>query len=104
MIELYYWPTPNGHKISIALEEMGLAYEVKPINIGAGDQNSFEPSNLAAAKIGMNNWGKNAFLLFRVKIRISKNTPLFPYPTPPAPRIVSGRFISSPGGSYCNTM
>ena len=33
MIELYYWPTPNGHKISIALEEMGLAYEVKPINI-----------------------------------------------------------------------
>ena len=45
MIELYYWPTPNGHKISIALEEMGLAYEVKPINIGAGDQ--FTPEFLA---------------------------------------------------------
>ena len=45
MIELYYWPTPNGHKISIALEEMGLAYEVKPINIGAGDQ--FAPEFLA---------------------------------------------------------
>ena len=35
MIELYYWPTPNGHKISIALEEMGLPYEIKSVNIGA---------------------------------------------------------------------
>ena len=47
MIELYYWPTPNGHKISIALEEMGLEYEVKPVNIGAGDQ--FKPDFLAFA-------------------------------------------------------
>ncbi len=38
MIELYYWPTPNGHKISIMLEECGLDYEVKPVDIGAGDQ------------------------------------------------------------------
>jgi GST-like protein len=38
MIELYYWPTPNGHKVSIMLEECGLEYEVKPIDIGAGDQ------------------------------------------------------------------
>ena len=38
MIELYYWPTPNGHKISIMLEECGLSYEVKAVNIGAGDQ------------------------------------------------------------------
>ena len=38
MIDLYYWPTPNGHKISIMLEECGLEYEVKPVNIGAGDQ------------------------------------------------------------------
>ena len=44
MIELYYWPTPNGYKISIALEELGLAYEVKPINIGKGDQ--FDPAFL----------------------------------------------------------
>ena len=43
-IELYYWPTPNGWKISIALEEMGLAYVVKPVNIGAGEQ--FEPDFL----------------------------------------------------------
>ena len=44
MIELYYWPTPNGYKISIALEELGLPYEVKPINIGKGDQ--FDPAFL----------------------------------------------------------
>ena len=37
-IELWYWPTPNGWKVSIALEEMGLAYEMKPVNIGAGEQ------------------------------------------------------------------
>ncbi|MEL7027339.1 MAG: glutathione S-transferase N-terminal domain-containing protein, partial [Pseudomonadota bacterium] len=49
-IELYFWPTPNGYKISIALEEMNLPYEVKLINIGAGDQ--FAPDFL---KIAPNN-------------------------------------------------
>jgi GST-like protein len=44
-IELYYWPTPNGWKISIALEEMALPYVMKPINIGKGEQ--FEPAFLA---------------------------------------------------------
>ena len=46
-IDLYYWPTPNGWKISIALEEMGLPYTVHPINIGKGDQ--FAPGFLALA-------------------------------------------------------
>lgn len=45
MIDLYYWPTPNGQKVTIALEEMGLEYQIKPINIGTGDQ--FAPSFLA---------------------------------------------------------
>ena len=45
MIDLYYWPTPNGHKITIALEEMGLPHNVKPVNIGKGDQ--FDPAFLA---------------------------------------------------------
>lgn len=35
-IELWYWPTPNGWKVSIALEEMGLPYELKSVNIGTG--------------------------------------------------------------------
>ncbi|MEM8553391.1 MAG: glutathione S-transferase N-terminal domain-containing protein [Pseudomonadota bacterium] len=44
-IDLYYWPTPNGWKISIALEEMGLPYETHLVNIGAGAQ--FKPDFLA---------------------------------------------------------
>lgn len=50
MIDLYTWPTPNGHKIHIMLEETGLEYTVHPIDISAGDQ--FEPEFL---KISPNN-------------------------------------------------
>ena len=46
-IALYYWPTPNGWKISIMLEECGLPYEVKLVNIGKGDQ--FKPDFLAVS-------------------------------------------------------
>ena len=46
-IELYYWPTPNGWKVSIALEEMELPYEVHTVNIGKGEQ--FEPDFLKVA-------------------------------------------------------
>jgi GSH-dependent disulfide-bond oxidoreductase len=45
MIDLYYWQTPNGRKVSIALEELGLPYNVIPVNIGRGDQ--FKPEFLA---------------------------------------------------------
>jgi GST-like protein len=45
MIELYYWPTPNGHKITLFLEESGLPYAIKPVNIGKGEQ--FQPAFLA---------------------------------------------------------
>jgi len=38
MIELFYWPTPNGKKVTILLEELGLPYEITPLNIGRGDQ------------------------------------------------------------------
>ena len=38
MIDLYYWPTPNGHKITVFLEEAGLDYKIFPVNIGKGDQ------------------------------------------------------------------
>lgn len=50
MIELYYWTTPNGHKITMFLEEVELPYTIVPINIGAGDQ--FKPEFL---KIAPNN-------------------------------------------------
>src|SRR5215470_12451452 len=38
MLDLYYWTTPNGHKITIFLEEAGLPYNIKPVNIGKGEQ------------------------------------------------------------------
>ena len=45
MIDLHYWPTPNGHKITIFLEEAGLEYDIHPVDISAGDQ--FKASFLA---------------------------------------------------------
>jgi glutathione S-transferase len=45
VINLHYWPTPNGHKITLFLEESGLAYRIIPVNIGAGEQ--FTPEFLA---------------------------------------------------------
>ncbi|WP_287129937.1 glutathione S-transferase N-terminal domain-containing protein [Candidatus Cyanaurora vandensis] len=50
MIDLYYWTTPNGHKITMFLEETGLPYRLIPVNIGKGDQ--FQPDFL---KIAPNN-------------------------------------------------
>jgi GSH-dependent disulfide-bond oxidoreductase len=45
MIEVWSWPTPNGHKVHIMLEELGLPYKIIPVNIGKGDQ--FKPEFLA---------------------------------------------------------
>ena len=50
MIDLHYWPTPNGHKITIFLEEAGLDYRIVPVDISAGEQ--FQPDFL---KIAPNN-------------------------------------------------
>ena len=47
MIDLYYWTTPNGHKITIFLEETGIPYRIVPVNISKGDQ--FKPDFLAIA-------------------------------------------------------
>jgi GSH-dependent disulfide-bond oxidoreductase len=50
MIDFYYWPTPNGWKVSIMLEETGLPYTLKPVDIGAGEQ--FRPEFLAISPNG----------------------------------------------------
>ncbi|MFS0770760.1 glutathione binding-like protein [Sphingomonas sp. 1P08PE] len=47
MIDLHYWPTPNGHKITLFLEEAGLPYRIHPVNIAKGEQ--FQPDFLAIA-------------------------------------------------------
>lgn len=69
MIDLYSWPTPNGHKIHIMLEECELAYQVHPIDIGAGEQFSREflaisPNNKIPAIIDHNGPDGQAISLF----------------------------------------
>ena len=56
MIDFYFWPTPNGHKITLLLEEAGLDYQIHPVNISVGDQFkadflSFSPNNRIPAII-----------------------------------------------------
>jgi GSH-dependent disulfide-bond oxidoreductase len=68
-IELYYWPTPNGWKIAIALEEMGLPYKVIPVNIGAGEQFTEEfliisPNNRMPAIVDPDGPGGHAISVF----------------------------------------
>lgn len=69
MIDLYFWPTPNGFKITIMLEECGLPYEVKYINIGKGDQFtpdflSFSPNNRMPAIINSDGPGGKPISVF----------------------------------------
>ena len=45
MIDLYYWPTPNGPKVTVLLEEAGVDYRIRPLDISAGDR--FKPDFLA---------------------------------------------------------
>ena len=71
-IELYYWPTPNGHKISIMLEELGLPYEVQPVNIGKGEQFApaflkISPNNRMPAIVDPDGPGRQADLGLRVR-------------------------------------
>src|SRR5207248_1556967 len=65
MIDLYYWTTPNGHKITIFLEETGLPYKIFPINIGKGEQFAndflkFSPNNRIPAMIDRDPQGGGA--------------------------------------------
>jgi GSH-dependent disulfide-bond oxidoreductase len=69
MIDLYYWPTPNGHKITIFLEETGLEYKIVPINIRKGEQFAPEflkisPNNRMPAIVDSDGPGGKPFSLF----------------------------------------
>ncbi len=91
MIELYTWPTPNGHKIHIMLEETGLAYRVHPVNIGRGDQFTPEflaisPNNRIPAIVDPDGPGGTPFSLFEsgaILIYLAEKTGRF---LPEAPR------------------
>ena len=69
MIQLYTWVTPNGKKVSIMLEELGIPYEVHPVNLGQGDQFKPEylainPNNKIPAIIDPDGPGGKPFILF----------------------------------------
>jgi len=69
MIDVYFWPTPNGHKVTIALEELGLPYNIIPINIGKGDQFKSEflkisPNNKMPAIVDADGPGSKPISIF----------------------------------------
>jgi GSH-dependent disulfide-bond oxidoreductase len=69
MIDLYYWPTPNGHKVTIFLEETGLEYRIVPVNIRKGEQFAPEflkisPNNRMPAIMDTDGPGGKPFSLF----------------------------------------
>jgi len=69
MIDLYYWPTPNGHKVTIFLEEAGLEYRTVPVNIRKGEQFAPEflkisPNNRMPAIVDTDGPGGKPFSLF----------------------------------------
>ena len=89
MIDFYYWTTPNGHKITIFLEEAGIDYNLCPINIGRGDQFETEflkisPNNRIPAIVDHNPAeGNEPISLFEsgaILLYLSDKTGLFNYP------------------------
>lgn len=93
-IDLYYFPTPNGHKITIALEEMGLPYNIKVIDIRKGDQFkpeflAFSPNNKMPAIIDPNGFDGEPVSVFEsgaILQYLGRKTGLF-YPTAERQRI-----------------
>ena len=89
MIDFYYWPTPNGWKVSIMLEECGLPYRMVPVNIGKGDQ--FKPEFLAispnnrmpaivdhdqtAGRVGVRDWARSCCIWRRSAGRFMPTDP-----------------------------
>ena len=94
MIDLYYWGTPNGHKISIALEEMGLEYQIIPINILENDQFqsdflAISPNNKIPAIVDQDGPNHQAISIFEsgaILQYLGRKTGLF-YPSDEVKRI-----------------
>lgn len=90
MIDFYFWPTPNGHKISIALEEFGLEYVTKPINILTGEQHDPEfiaisPNNRVPAIVDHDGPGGQSHTVFEsgaILLYLAQKTGKF-WPTDP---------------------
>ena len=103
MIDLYAWTTPNGRKISIALEEMGLPYTVHPINIGNDEQFSpdflaISPNNKIPAIVDQEN-GVSVFESGAILTYLAEKSGKF-LPDPPKERDLKVRFQRLHLGRY----
>jgi GSH-dependent disulfide-bond oxidoreductase len=105
MIDMYFWPTPNGHKVTIALEELGLPYNVIPINIGKGDQFTSEflkisPNNKMPAIVDSDGPGGKPISIFEsgvILIYLAEKTGRL-MPTDASGRYKSARVADVPDG------
>ena len=111
MIDLYTWPTPNGHKIHIMLEETGLAYNVIPINIGEGEQFTPEflrisPNNKMPAMVDHDGPGGEALTLAEsgaMLIYLGEKTGRF-YPSGARERHVVNQWLMTPDLGHVGPM
>ena len=100
MIDFYFWPTPNGHKISIALEEFGLEYTTKPINILKGEQHEPEfiaisPNNRVPAIVDHDGPGGKPHTVFEsgaILLYLAQKTGKF-WPKDPADQSVLTQWV-----------
>ena len=100
MIELHTWSTPNGRKVSIMLEELGLPYSVHPVNIGKDEQFrpeflAISPNNKIPAIVDPDGPGGKRFALFEsgaILIYLGEKTQQF-IPTDPATRYVALQWL-----------
>lgn len=100
MIDFYFWPTPNGHKISIALEEFGLEYTTKPINILKGEQHEPEfiaisPNNRVPAIVDHDGPGAKPHTVFEsgaILLYLAQKTGKF-WPRDPADQSVLTQWV-----------
>ena len=108
MIDLYYWPTPNGHKITIALEEMGLPYKIHYVDISKGDQYKqdflfFSPNNKMPAIIDQNGVNLRPTSIFEsgaILLYLSEKTGLF-NPSDMKARINVWEWLMGQMASFC---
>src|ERR1700744_3858101 len=99
-IALYYWPPPNGHKISIMLEELGVPYEVHPVNISKGEQFApaflkISPNNRMPAIVDPDGPGGAPISIFEsgaMLIYLGRKTGLF-YPTDERARVAVDEWV-----------
>ena len=101
MIDFYTWPTPNGRKVSIMLEELGLDYAVRPVDIGKGEQftpeyQAISPTNKIPAIVDADGPGAEPISLFEsgaILIYLAEKMDCAFYPEAPRERLVTLQWL-----------